>query len=1552
MIPEGLNRHMKSTPSLLKPILTAVCCLAPWAWVLCQDHDGTRHIPQDNLSASLRSPQEAIEMLSLPERGDGLVIPGRVMPPPPPEISVMNVCQYYHSTLVAVPNVPSAISPYEKAVWVMGDGTTYTKTRPANDPKLDFDWMHTLHRYMVSGPYTVTLTLIEANGTSVSVTRNIYAAPTPGKPQAIDTLDICLGGALLFPAGSVVPSAGSNLIWLTRNATNTSWLKSSTPPTAVMNTLGVFTYQVAQELNGCESIDVAEIKVVVTGRPSAPTVSASSFCQDQVVQPLALPATNSLFRVIPVWYDSPTGPELPGAPTPNTSAGSVPGRSYYVSLRNTKGCGESDRVMVPVTVLASPPAPVVTAKDLCEGANGSLDPNVTFAAGHTARWWGTQATGGTWTNTSPTIPNNMAPGTIARYYVSQVDNVTGCVSARSEIVLNIRPNPSATSTGGATVCQDAASPEVVFTGSGGTAPYAFSYRLDGGALQNATTTGTGNDFTITFPTAVAAQRNVQLLSVTDAYGCIMGLSLTNSIRILEKPDGVLAGPAEACGFANTLLTFTGSKGIPPYSFTYGIDNGALQTLTSTATSSIATLNPALAPAGSYVYKLRKISYTVAGTTCERDLSQDHPFNVLSSPEVTASILNQSGTTLSLCQNAPSPTVVFGISQGEAPYVLAYRYQGSLQQVPIPTGQTTLSFPISTVAPGKHEFELVEIRDNKGCKRSYTDIRATVNVVGTPDGSVNGTTQLCMYAGTAPVTFSGTGGKAPYTFTYSLNGGATQTISSGATGSTVTLQAPSDQSGTFEYKLLGVSYDDGITCSKTLAGSAIVTINPSPVSPLVTPAAFCLGTTGAALPAVTPITGTTLRWYGMSATGGSWTATPPAPPTGTAGLTSYYVSQYNPTTGCESQRAEIPVRIHPLPTATFSAGTVVCQAAQEPLLTFTGSAGTAPYTFSYRIDNGPTLTAMTAAGTSTTGVSVPTGNAGNFGYELLGVSDANGCRQSQTANALFRILATPDAGLTAPSEICVAASSSVSFTAGAGKAPFTFTYTLNGGAEQTISSISGSQTAQVAIPTMVAGPQVFRLTRVTYADGATCSKNLTQDATVTVHPLPAATLAISGQASNSLLLCQNSPSPSLLFTGSVGTAPYTFQYRLNGTAQSATTVTGPSHSMPVSTTAGATYVYELTRVTDTKGCAKDVTGTATVRILTTPAGTIQGNVKLCEKDAEPLITFKGGTGTRPYSFTYSINGGSDQRISTTAGDDMATLRAPTSIPGTFTYRLKEVSYTDGITCARNLAEDAVVTVYDLPRASITASSSFIEVCQKQPSPEIRFTGQGGRPPYTFRYRRNNDILSSTGNPFVEKAQTSTSGTTVYELLEIRDANLCGQPQTANVQVTVWPTPVVDAGPDKIILENASTTLDGSASNGNGLRFQWTPSNSLNDPAIPKPLASPAQDTRYLLTVTSDMGCFDTSYMLLKVLFKPVIPNTFTPNGDGYNDRWDILHLSAYPDAIVEIYNDRGMLLMRSTGQYRPWDGTYKGMPLPMGTYYYVIHPRSGRDKVAGYITILR
>jgi gliding motility-associated-like protein len=84
----------------------------------------------------------------------------------------------------------------------------------------------------------------------------------------------------------------------------------------------------------------------------------------------------------------------------------------------------------------------------------------------------------------------------------------------------------------------------------------------------------------------------------------------------------------------------------------------------------------------------------------------------------------------------------------------------------------------------------------------------------------------------------------------------------------------------------------------------------------------------------------------------------------------------------------------------------------------------------------------------------------------------------------------------------------------------------------------------------------------------------------------------------------------------------------------------------------------------------------------------------------------------------------------------------------------------------------------------------------------------------------------------------------------------------------------------------------------------------------------------------------------------IPNVFSPNGDNINDRWNIKGLAEYDNCVVEIYNRYGQMLFRSNGYRQPWDGTYKGAPLPVATYYYIINLAKGERPVAGSVTILR
>jgi gliding motility-associated-like protein len=85
---------------------------------------------------------------------------------------------------------------------------------------------------------------------------------------------------------------------------------------------------------------------------------------------------------------------------------------------------------------------------------------------------------------------------------------------------------------------------------------------------------------------------------------------------------------------------------------------------------------------------------------------------------------------------------------------------------------------------------------------------------------------------------------------------------------------------------------------------------------------------------------------------------------------------------------------------------------------------------------------------------------------------------------------------------------------------------------------------------------------------------------------------------------------------------------------------------------------------------------------------------------------------------------------------------------------------------------------------------------------------------------------------------------------------------------------------------------------------------------------------------------------------VVPNTFTPNGDGINDTWDIKSLDTFPNCTVDVYNRYGEKVYSSIGYGSPWDGKHRGAKLPVGTYYYVIDLKNGSKVLSGRITIIR
>ncbi len=173
----------------------------------------------------------------------------------------------------------------------------------------------------------------------------------------------------------------------------------------------------------------------------------------------------------------------------------------------------------------------------------------------------------------------------------------------------------------------------------------------------------------------------------------------------------------------------------------------------------------------------------------------------------------------------------------------------------------------------------------------------------------------------------------------------------------------------------------------------------------------------------------------------------------------------------------------------------------------------------------------------------------------------------------------------------------------------------------------------------------------------------------------------------------------------------------------------------------------------------------------------------------------------------------------------------------------------------------------------------------------------------------------------------------------------------MMVTFTPAPVVEAGTERYVLETGTTILEPIIS-GTGLQYLWTPNKYLNNNTAKNPLITGVEDILYTLKVTDINGCVNEDQIMIKVLKPFKIPNTFTPNNDGINDKWLIPFLSTYPKNHVQVFNRYGQLVFESSGYTKPWDGTANGKALPFGTYYYVVEPGNGRKPVTGYVTLIK
>ena len=89
---------------------------------------------------------------------------------------------------------------------------------------------------------------------------------------------------------------------------------------------------------------------------------------------------------------------------------------------------------------------------------------------------------------------------------------------------------------------------------------------------------------------------------------------------------------------------------------------------------------------------------------------------------------------------------------------------------------------------------------------------------------------------------------------------------------------------------------------------------------------------------------------------------------------------------------------------------------------------------------------------------------------------------------------------------------------------------------------------------------------------------------------------------------------------------------------------------------------------------------------------------------------------------------------------------------------------------------------------------------------------------------------------------------------------------------------------------------------------------------------------------------------------VINNAFSPDGDGVNDRWEILQITNYPENHVSIFNRWGDMIWEEDNYDNVntvWDGTNQiGEPVTGGTYFYVITINNSIRSYSGWVQVTK
>jgi autotransporter-associated beta strand protein len=731
------------------------------------------------------------------------------------------------------------------------------------------------------------------------------------------------------------------------------------------------------------------------------------------------------------------------------------------------------------------------------------------------------------------------------------------------------------------------------------------------------------------------------------------------------------------------------------------------------------------------------------------------------------------------------------------------YEVAVDGTPLGSAPTPSTATATTLT-----YYVSEVSGTNGCESSRTSVSATINATPLAPATSN-PSAYCQNASASPLTATASGGNTLYWFT----------VPTGGTGSTTAITPSTSSAGTTDYY---VSQRTASNCESPRA-TITVTVNPSITASVTNSASSTSACGGGSITfTATPTNGgsPSYQWKRNNTNVGSnsntYTLSTPVSgdeiyvvmtPSAQTCLTS--TNPVNSNTVTLTSTAATPSV-----TIKSSALTAICPGTSVTFsVNSSANMGASP-TYQWKL-NGTDISGATNATLVTTTLAnndqVSLTMTSSLATECVTESNATSSSITTTVNTATSITSQPQA-----TSVCASTNANFSVV-GAGQGTLTYQWKKNG------SNITGNATSTSSTLTLsgVAAGDVANYTvDVTGSCGTVTSSSaaLSLNTATSISAQPAAVTQCSGTTAN-------------FSVTAAGQGTITYQWRKDGSSLSSETNSSLSLSNIASSNAGQYSVIV------TGGCGSVTSSNALLTVQPATVIATQPTAStVCQNNTANFSVSATGQGTLSYQW---------KRDGTDVGTNSSSLsvsNAQSSNAG---------SYTVDVTGGCGTVTSNAVTLTVNPATSITTQPTASAGCEGQ---NTTFTVVAtGTAPLTYQWKFGGvNISGATASTYNILSTTNANDGSYF----VTVSGGCGTVNSSAVDLSVYPTPTVNAGSDITVCAGAPITLTGSGlSSGT---YTWN--NSVQNGVQ---FNAPISTTTYTLTGTSPQNCSNTDQITVTV-----------------------------------------------------------------------------------------